>query len=129
MSRVKKQRHSSVRDLIIPGVKEYAVMRRKCTRCGERVLDDAFACFAKADPQEIRYLVLQVWLWSQVLPLRLCKPRTRRSQPRLPDSHSPKQRFCSFILVDSYYYASFFVEEVEGPEERWHRAGQFPKAA
>ncbi|KAL2823194.1 hypothetical protein BDW59DRAFT_173676 [Aspergillus cavernicola] len=55
ISRVKKQRHSSVRDLIIAGVQPYNVMRRKCAKCGERVLDDAFACFAKADPQNMSF--------------------------------------------------------------------------
>ncbi|KAI9376773.1 hypothetical protein BJX61DRAFT_530602 [Aspergillus egyptiacus] len=52
IARVKKQRHSSVQDLIIPGSRPYNIMRRKCAKCGKRVLDDAFACFAKADARK-----------------------------------------------------------------------------
>ena len=52
IARVRKQRHKSVQDLIIPGAVPYAIMPRKCAKCGERVLDDAFACYAKEDPRK-----------------------------------------------------------------------------
>ena len=52
ISRVQKQRHESVRDLIIPGVRPYGVVRRRCSRCYERVLDDIFASYAKEDPKK-----------------------------------------------------------------------------
>lgn len=47
--RVRKRRRTTVQDLIIPGLDPYHIMVRKCSNCGERVLDDAFACFAKND--------------------------------------------------------------------------------
>lgn len=53
IQRVKKRRHASVVNLIIPGVNpQYDIMRRKWSRCKERVLDDAFATYAKNDPKK-----------------------------------------------------------------------------
>lgn len=34
---------------MFPAVSPHNIMRRKCLRCGKRVLDDPFACFAIAD--------------------------------------------------------------------------------
>ncbi|KAJ5566734.1 uncharacterized protein N7459_010116 [Penicillium hispanicum] len=52
ISRLQKQRHESVRDLIIPGVSPYDIVRRRCSRCFERALDDIFASYAKEDPKK-----------------------------------------------------------------------------
>ncbi|KAJ9201240.1 hypothetical protein DTO021D3_6146 [Paecilomyces variotii] len=52
MCQVSRQRRSSVRDLIIPGVSPHHVMARRCSRCHNRVLDDAFACYAELDPKK-----------------------------------------------------------------------------
>lgn len=49
LSKAKKHRWNSVQSLIFPAVSPYNIMRRKCFRCGERVLDDPLACFAVAD--------------------------------------------------------------------------------
>jgi hypothetical protein len=52
IARVQKQRHESVRDLIIPGAIPHNIVPRKCAKCGERVLDDAFATYASEDPKQ-----------------------------------------------------------------------------
>ncbi|GIJ98094.1 hypothetical protein Aspvir_000207 [Aspergillus viridinutans] len=52
ITRAQKKRHESVVDLIIPGARPYDIVRRKCSKCGERVLDDAFASYAKEDPKK-----------------------------------------------------------------------------
>lgn len=52
IARAQKKRHESVTDLIIPGASPYDIVRRKCSKCGERVLDDAFASYAKEDPKK-----------------------------------------------------------------------------
>ncbi|KAK1146858.1 hypothetical protein N8T08_002179 [Aspergillus melleus] len=51
LSIIQKQKRASVQELYIPGVAPYHIMPRKCSNCGQRVLDDAFACYAKADPK------------------------------------------------------------------------------
>jgi hypothetical protein len=52
ITRAQKKRHEGVVDLIIPGARPYDIVRRKCSKCGERVLDDAFASYAKEDPKK-----------------------------------------------------------------------------
>lgn len=52
ISKINRQRHSNVQDLIVLGVQPYNIMRRKCAKCSGRVLDGAFACFARADPRK-----------------------------------------------------------------------------
>lgn len=52
MCQVSRQRRSSVRDLIIPGTSPHDVMARRCSRCYNRVLDDAFACYSELDPKK-----------------------------------------------------------------------------
>lgn len=51
LSIIRKQKRTSVQDIYIPGVAPYHIMPRKCSNCGRRVLDDAFACYAKSDPK------------------------------------------------------------------------------
>ena len=46
-----KQRRMDIEKSLIPGVDPYHIVPRKCSRCGERVLDDAFASYAKIDPK------------------------------------------------------------------------------
>ncbi|KAL1845400.1 hypothetical protein Plec18170_009804 [Paecilomyces lecythidis] len=52
ITRAQKKRHESVVDLIIPGARPYDIIRRKCSKCGKRVLDDAFASYAKEDSKK-----------------------------------------------------------------------------
>jgi hypothetical protein len=52
ISKVKRERRSSVQDLMFPAIEPYNIIQRKCSKCGGRVLDDAFSCFAVADAKK-----------------------------------------------------------------------------
>ena len=84
-ARVRKRRHESVRDLIIPVAAPHNVMPRKCAKYGGRVLDDAFAWYTQGRTHEVYHLVLSSWLrpaslphgfrWNRLCESCPCKPK------------------------------------------------------